>query len=325
LSQRSPMEELYIGVDLGGTKILAGIFDSEHHCLALDKTKTKPEEGYDAVCSRIVETVRSAAELAGIDPEKVSGAGIGAPGSISRDESRVLFAPNLDWRDAPLKADLEAQLGCPVWLGNDCNVAAIGIHRLELEAKPNDMVSIFLGTGIGAGIITNGVFLTGATRAAGEVGHMVLDPDGPLCGCGTRGCFEALASRTAIFKKVKAAVKDGRKTLLMDNGGNSLTKIRSGKLRRAIEDEDKLSIKVLNETCFYTGLAIANLCNLLNPEVVVLGGGLVEQLHATMMPIVREVALERIMPGARHVRIMATSLGDDAGITGAAILAHDHS
>ena len=244
------MDELYIGVDLGGTKILAGIFDSEHHCLASDKTKTKPEEGYVAVCRRIVETVRSAAELAGVDPEKVSGAGIGAPGSISSDESRVLFAPNLDWRDAPLKADLEAQLGCPVWLGNDCNVAAIGIHRLELEAKPNDMVSIFLGTGIGAGIITNGVFLTGATRAAGEVGHMVLDPDGPVCGCGTSGCFEALASRTAIFNKVKAAVKDGRKTLLMDNGGNSLTKIRSGKLRRAIEDGDKLSIKVLNETCF---------------------------------------------------------------------------
>ena len=318
------MEELYIGVDLGGTKILAGIFDSEHHCLASDKTKTKPEEGYIVVCSRIVDTIRSAAELAGIDPSKVKGEGIGAPGSISSDESRVLFAPNLDWRDAPLKADLETELGCPVWLGNDCNVAAIGIHRLELEAKPNDMVSIFLGTGIGAGIITNGVFLTGSTRAAGEGGHMVLEPDGPVCGCGTRGCFEALASRTAIYNKVKAAVKDGRKTLLMDNDGNSLTKIRSGKLRRAIEDGDKLSIKVLNETCFYTGLAIANLCNLLNPEVVALGGGLVEQLHGTMMPIVREVAMERIMPGARHVRIMATSLGDDAGITGAAILAHDH-
>jgi len=177
------MEELYIGVDLGGTKILAGIFDSEHHCLASDKTKTRSEEGYDAVCARIVQAVRSAAESAGIDPSKAWGAGIGAPGLISSDESHVLFAPNLDWRDAPLKADLEAELGCPVWLGNDCNVAATGIHRLELEAKPNDMVSLFLGTGIGAGIITNGVFLTGATRAAGEVGHMVLDPDGPVCGC----------------------------------------------------------------------------------------------------------------------------------------------
>ena len=319
------MEELYIGVDLGGTKILAGIFDSEHRCLASEKNKTNQEEGYDAVCGQIVETIRSAAELAGIDPAKVNGAGIGAPGSISSDESRVLFAPNLGWRDAPLKADLEAGLGCPVWLGNDCNVAATGIHRLELEAKPNDMVSLFLGTGIGAGIITNGVFLTGATRAAGEVGHMVLDPDGPVCGCGTRGCFEALASRTAIFNKVKSAVNDGAKTLLMDAGDDSVTRIRSGKLRRAIEAGDELAAAVLGETCLYTGVAIANLCNLLNPEVVALGGGLIEQLQADMLPKIRDTALERIMPGARQVRIMATALGDDAGITGAAILAHDHT
>ena len=319
------MEELYIGVDLGGTKILAGIFDSDHHCLASEKTKTNQEDGYDAVCGQIVETIHAAAELAGIDPAKVNGAGIGAPGSISSDELRVLFAPNLGWRDAPLKADLEAELGCPVWLGNDCNVAATGIHRLELEAKPNDMVSIFLGTGIGAGIITNGVFLTGATRAAGEVGHMVLDPDGPVCGCGTRGCFEALASRTAIFNKVKSAVNDGAKTLLMDAGDDSVTRIRSGKLRRAIEAGDELAAAVLGETCLYTGVAIANLCNLLNPEVVALGGGLIEQLQADMLPKIRDAALERIMPGARQVRIMATALGDAAGITGAAILAHDHT
>ena len=320
------MEDHYIGVDLGGTKILAGVFDSEHRCLASDKTKTRSEEGYDAVCARIVRAVRSAAESAGIDPSKARGAGIGAPGSISSDESHVLFAPNLDWRDAPLKADLEAQLGCLVWLGNDCNVAATGIHRLELEAKPNDMVSLFLGTGIGAGIITNGVFLTGATRAAGEVGHMVLDPAGPVCGCGTHGCFEALASRTAIFNKVKAAVNDGGElTQLMDADDDSVTRIRSGKLRRAIEAGDKLAVQVLDETCFYTGLAIANLCNLLNPEVVALGGGLIEQLHPVMLPKIRDAALERIMPGARQVRIMATALGDDAGITGAAILAHDHA
>ena len=278
------MEEYYIGVDLGGTKILAGVFGNDYHCLATEKTKTKPEGGYEVVCGRIVKTVRAAAELAGIDPAKASGMGIGAPGSISSDESHVLFAPNLDWRDVALKADLEAQLGCPVWLGNDCNVAATGIHRLELEAKPNDMVSIFLGTGIGAGIITNGVFLTGATRAAGEVGHMVLDPDGPVCGCGTSGCFEALASRTAIFNRVKSAVNDGGElTQLMEADDPSVTRIRSGKLRRAVEAGDKLATAVLDETCFYTGIAIANLCNLLNPEVVALGGGLIEQLHGTLI------------------------------------------
>ena len=319
------MEEHYIGVDLGGTKILAGVFDAEHQCLATDKTKTKPEEGYDAVCSRIVRAIRAAAESAGIDPAKANGAGIGAPGSISSDESQVLFAPNLDWRDAPLKADLEAELGCPVWLGNDCSVAAMGIHRSEFESKPRDMVSIFLGTGIGAGIITNGAFLSGATQAAGEVGHMVLDPDGPVCGCGTKGCYEALASRTAIFNKVKAAVEAGEKTLLFDpESGKPFNKVRSGKLRRAVEAGDELATRVLDETSLYTGIAIANLCNLLNPEIVALGGGMIEQLHETMLPKIAEAAVDRMMPGARQVSIVATKLGDHAGITGAAILACDH-
>ena len=117
----------------------------------------------------------------------------------------------------------------------------------------------------------------------------------------------------------------GELTQLMVADEESVTRIRSGKLRRAIEAGDKLAIQVLDETCFYTGLAIANLCNLLNPEVVALGGGLIEQLHPVMLPKIRDAALERIMPGARQVRIMATALGDDAGITGAAILAHDHT
>ena len=161
-------EEHYIGVDLGGTKILAGVFDSGHNCLFTDKNKTKAELGYEEVIARIVETIRGAAHLTGIDVANCKGLGIGAPGTISADGSTVLFAPNLDWRDVPLKADLEAELGCPVWLGNDCSVAAMGIHRSEFESKPRDMVSIFLGTGIGAGIITNGAFLSGATQAAGR-------------------------------------------------------------------------------------------------------------------------------------------------------------
>ncbi|HJN82078.1 MAG TPA: ROK family protein, partial [Verrucomicrobiota bacterium] len=141
-----------------------------------------------------------------------------------------------------------------------------------------------------------------------------------------RGCFEALASRTAIFNKVKSAVNDGGElTQLMVADDESVTRIRSGKLRRAVEAADKLAVHVLDETCFYTGLAIANLCNLLNPEVVALGGGLIEQLHPVMVPKIRDAALERTMPGSRQVRIMATALGDDAGITGAAILAHDHN
>ena len=317
-------DEYFIGVDLGGTKILAGVFDSNHNCLFTDKNKTKAELGYLGVKERIIETIKGAVHLAGIGMASVKGVGIGAPGTISADGCRVIFAPNLDWHEVPLKKDLEAELGCPVWLGNDCSIATLGIHRHELNSKSDNMVCIFLGTGIGAGIISNGVLLQGETQAAGEVGHMVLDPDGPVCGCGVSGCYEALASRTAIYNKIKKAVENGKETALVDDDKN-FTKIRSGKLRRAVEAGDKLAIKVLDETCFYSGVAIANLCNLLNPEVVALGGGMIEQLEETMLPKIKEAALNRIMPGARKVRIIATKLGDNAGITGAAVLARDHA
>ncbi|MEC7882779.1 MAG: ROK family protein, partial [Verrucomicrobiota bacterium] len=251
-------DEYFIGVDLGGTKILAGVFDSNHNCLFTDKNKTKAELGYLGVKERIIETIKGAVHLAGIGMASVKGVGIGAPGTISADGCRVIFAPNLDWHEVPLKKDLEAELGCPVWLGNDCSIATLGIHRHELNSKSDNMVCIFLGTGIGAGIISNGVLLQGETQAAGEVGHMVLDPDGPVCGCGVSGCYEALASRTAIYNKIKKAVENGKETALVDDDKN-FTKIRSGKLRRAVEAGDKLAIKVLDETCFYSGVAIANL------------------------------------------------------------------
>ena len=317
-------DEYFIGVDLGGTKILAGVFDGNHNCLFTDKNKTKAELGYLGVKERIIETIKGPVHLAGIGMASVKGVGIGAPGTISADGCRVIFAPNLDWHEVPLKKDLEAELGCPVWLGNDCSIATLGIHRHELNSKSDNMVCIFLGTGIGAGIISNGVLLQGETQAAGEVGHMVLDPDGPVCGCGVSGCYEALASRTAIYNKIKKAVENGKETALVDDDKN-FTKIRSGKLRRAVEAGDKLAIKVLDETCFYSGVAIANLCNLLNPEVIALGGGMIEQLEETMLPKIKEAALNRIMPGARKVRIIATKLGDNAGITGAAVLARDHA
>ena len=315
----------FIGVDLGGTKILAGVFDSNLKCLVSDKNKTKPVLGYSGVKERIVETIKGSLHLAGIKISSVKGVGIGAPGTISKDGEKVLFAPNLDWRDVPLKADIEAELGCPVWLGNDCSVATVGIHRCELDSKPNNMICIFLGTGIGSGIISNGVIVEGETQAAGEVGHMVLDINGPLCGCGSYGCYEALASRTAIYNKVKNAVKNGKQTVLVEDDSKTLTKIRSGKLRRAVEAGDELAIKVIDETCFYSGVAIANLCNLLNPEVIVMGGGMVEQMGEYMLPKIKGAAFDRIMPGAREVRIIATKLGDDAGITGAAALAYDNA
>jgi glucokinase len=249
--------------------------------------------------------------------------GVGAPGAVDPENGRVIFAPNLpEWKDIPLKKALEKQVEVPVFLGNDCNICALGVYEAELKRKPKDMVGIFIGTGIGAGLILNGEIYSGFNRTAGEVGHMVLEINGPKCGCGNNGCFEALASRGALFRKIHAAVKDGQKTLLTDMLGPDLEDLRSGDLRKAIRRGDKFVDKVVEEAAEYIGIAVANIINLLNPEVVVLGGGVIEALEDEMMAIIVETAMDYAMDGTtKGIEIVASKLGDNAGITGGAVLA----
>ena len=315
-----------VGVDLGGTKILAGVFNSQMECLGRTKMSTKPERGSDGVIERVARCVREAVDECDLHMEQIKAVGIGAPAAVDPDSGRVIFAPNLKWEDVPLRKELEKQLDLPVFIENDCNVCALGVYETELSPKPRHMIGIFLGTGIGAGIITEGKLFSGFNHTAGEVGHMVLDINGPKCGCGNKGCFEALASRTAIFRTIQNAIKDGQKTVLTEMLGPELTDLRSGDLRKAIRRGDKFVEKVIEEAAEYTGIAVANLINVLNPEIIVLGGGVIDALKDEMMAVIVETAKDYALPGtAKGIEIIATKLGDDAGITGAAVLARKES
>jgi glucokinase len=254
--------------------------------------------------------------------EQIKGVGVGAPGAVDPENGRVIFAPNLEWKDVALKKTLEKQLGAAVFLENDCNICTLGVYETELKRKPQSVVGIFLGTGIGGGLILNGEIYSGFNRTAGEIGHMVLEVSGPKCGCGNNGCFEALASRSALFRKIQNAVKDGQKTVLTDMLGPDLEDLRSGDLRKAIRRGDKFVDHIVEEAAEYTGIAVANMINLINPEVVVLGGGIIEALEDEMMSIIVETATEYALSGtAKGIEIVASKLGDDAGITGGAVLA----
>ncbi|HEY5910275.1 MAG TPA: ROK family protein, partial [Verrucomicrobiae bacterium] len=243
--------------------------------------------------------------------------------AVDFEAGTVIFAPNLEgWKDVPLKKDLEKQIEVPVFVENDCNISALGVYVAELKSKPRSMVGIFVGTGIGGGIILDGKLFSGFGHTAGEIGHMVLDINGPKCGCGNKGCFEALASRTAVFQQIKAGVKAGEKTMLTEILGDDLEDLRSGDLRKAIRRGDKYVDKVIDSAAEYIGIATANLVNLLNPEVVVLGGGVIEALADEMMSVIVETAKDYAMPGSmKGVEIIASKLGDSAGITGGAVLA----
>ena len=284
---------------------------------------TKATRGVDAVVSRIERCVRDAVDEADLSMKQVIGVGIGAPGAVDFDSGTVIFAPNMEgWKDVPLKKSLEKQLNVPVFVENDGNIGVLGVHVTELKAKPKNVVGVFVGTGIGGGLIVNGELYSGFNHTAGEIGHMVIDINGPKCGCGNRGCFEALASRTAIFQKIKAGVKDGEKTLLTEMLGDSLEDMRSGDLRKAIRRGDKYVSKVIESVAECIGIGVSNLVNILGPDVVVLGGGVMEALSDEMSGIITKTAKEHAMPGTmKGVDIVVSKLGDNAGITGGAVLA----
>src|ERR1035437_2294288 len=308
MAETSNKGEYLVGVDLGGTKILAGVFKNSIECIGTSKLSTKPQRGVDAVIERIARCVQDAVDEADLSLKQVAGIGIGAPGAVDFADGRVIFAPNMEgWKDVPLRKNLEK---------------ALGVHVAELKNKPKSLIGIFVGTGIGGGLIINGELYGGFNHTAGEIGHMVLDVNGPQCGCGNKGCFQALASRTAIFQQIKAGVKDGEKTLLTEMLGDDLADLRSGDLRKAIRRGDKFVDKVIEGAAEYIGIGIANLVNILGPEVVVVGGGVIEALADEMMSVIVETAQDYAMPGTmKGVEIHASKLGDSAGITGGAVLA----
>jgi len=314
--------EFVIGVDVGGTKIYAGLFNPSMECVGTARVSTKAQRGPEPVIERIARCVRDAIDECDLTIGQVKAVGVGAPGAVDPEAGRVIFAPNLDWKDVPLKKALEKQLDLPVFVENDCNICALGVHEIELKGKPQHMIGIFIGTGIGGGFILNGEMYAGFNKTAGEVGHMVLLAGGPKCSCGNNGCFEALASRTAIFQQIKTAVGSGQKTVLTDMLGPKLDDLRSGDLRKAIRKGDKFVSGIVEQAAEYSGMAVANLINLLSPQIVVLGGGVIEALEEEMIQIITETATKRALAGtAKGVEIVASKLGDEAGIVGGAVLA----
>ena len=308
-------------IDLGGTKILAAIFAPDGSVVSRAKTSTDAERGASVVVDRMAEAVRDAAREAGVEPASLAGVGVGAPGPIGEDGGVVQVAPNLGWIEFPLRDELAGRLGRPVFLGNDVSVAVLAEHRVGAGRGTRHMVGIWPGTGVGGGIIADGRLYGGARQMAGEIGHITVKAGGPKCGCGGRGHLEALCSRTAIVKEIAKQAKRGAKTELSKIAGKDLMRATSGDLRKAYEREDKLVVKVLDRAARYLALGIASAANLLNPELVVLGGGVVEALGEPFVERVRALTRKQPLEAVtRDLRIEASQLGDDAGITGAALL-----
>lgn len=314
-----------VGVDLGGTKVLAGVVAPDGKILSTVKRATKPEGGPEAVVARIVKSVQEAIKEAKLETRDILALGSGAPGPLDPDNGVVLHTPNMPgWDNVPLAKMLGDAVGVPAFIANDVDLGTLGEFALGAGQGCRHVVGIFVGTGIGGGLILDGELWQGWRRAAAEIGHMIVLADGPYCGCGNRGCLEALASRTAIERDIWAGIKAGRESLIPELLKNDdKARLTSGALAEALKRGDTLVADVLGRAQFYLGLGIASVVNFVDPELVILGGGVIEAFGDEFLEPIRRVAYQNFINkrGARSVRIVAAGLGDNAALLGAAVYA----
>ncbi len=310
--------EAIVGVDIGGTKMMAVVYDRNFNKLGVSRKRSRDKKGGDSE-ARVFTVVNEALQEAG-NPV-ISGIGVGSPGPLDPHTGVIIDTPNLGWKDYPLADVLARTYKVPVTVDNDVNVGTYGEWCSTDLVHCRHVVGIFPGTGIGGGIILNGKILHGFSGAAGEIGHMTVAPDGPYCGCGKRGCLEAVASRIAIAKEVAALAAREDAPFILERCGTDLSEIRSGVLARAIELGEKKVESVVRQAAYFIGMATGNLINILSPEAVVLGGGLVEAMETLFLEEVNRGVKDHAMPFLRkNVQIRPARLGDDAVVLGAARL-----
>jgi glucokinase len=307
----------WIGFDLGGTKMLATVFNSVFKSVGRDRTKTKGYEGAEAGISRIIKTIRKAMESAEISEEQLGGIGIGIPGPLDLDRGVILNTPNLGWKDVKIKDLLEDEFHCPTIIANDVDAGVYGEYRFGAGRDARTVVGVFPGTGIGGSCVYEGNILRGKTGSCMEIGHVQVAPEGPLCGCGRRGCLEAVASRLVIASLAAAAAYRGQAPHLLEQSGTDLSDVRSGALAASVAAGDTVVESIVREAARHIGRAVAGVVHLLSPDVVVLGGGLVEAMTELFVGEVRDAAKQRVLPSfADTFEVVAATLGDDAGVMG---------
>jgi glucokinase len=308
----------WVGIDLGGTKIYAVVFDGAG-VLVEAKAKTPTQGGPLAVVDAMAAVVRQLGPVADL-----AGVGVGAPGVIDHEAGTVRQAPNLHgWMEPFGVAEaLSAALGgVPVAVDNDVNVGTLAEHRLGAGKGADDVLGVFAGTGIGAGVVLDGVLRRGPTGAAGEIGHMIVRRGGRVCGCGGRGHLEAYAGRAAMERRARDLDRKGRDTLLVELApGKRMT---SGVFVKALAAGDAVAVELIDDAVGALGVAIASAVSLLDVALVVVGGGLADRLGPSFVARVEDACRADVFPRNPELRIVPAALGDRGGSIGAALMAAD--
>lgn len=313
------MSEVIIGIDLGGTFVKTAVVSRDKKVLCKDSRPTNAEKGPQAVMDVMVEGVEALLAQSGLNRSEVLAVGIGAPGPLNWQKGFVYSLPNLPgWSNIPLAELMGARLGVPVFVENDANVACYGEYWLGAGQGTQCMCTLTLGTGVGGGIVTFGQLLRGIDGTAAEIGHLKVMRGGRTCGCGATGCLEAYGSVTGMVRTAVEGIEAGRDTILKDMCQGNLAAITGKMISDGIAQGDAFCQWVMNETAIWLGIGISSLINLLNPERIVLCGGMIAAGDVLFNPI-RETAKSLCfeVPGNR-AQIVPAGLGSDSGVIGSA-------
>ena len=313
----------YIGVDIGGTSIKAGLVTEKGHLIYKESTLTQKDAGYKVLAKDISDLVFSVLLKNNLSQEEIEAIGIGYPGSVDNEKGTIIYSNNISVdKGSPIREELEKYIKKPVYLGNDADCAALGEYFAIGDDKIKNLVAVTFGTGVGCGIIIDKKIYTGSNGSAGEVGHTVIVMDGKDCTCGRKGCWEAYASVTALIRDAKIAASENPSSALChrikENGGKANGKM----VFDCAQSGDETAKKLLDRYIRYIGEGIVNLINIFQPEYVVIGGGISSQKDALVNPVKKYVSTRIYGAGRLSCPdIVAAKMGNDAGIIGAALLA----
>lgn len=309
---------LAIGVDLGGTKIEVGLVDASGIVKKHILMKTNVDAGPEDILGDVASAIKSL--LSGLPQDEVIGVGVGIAGQIEKSSGKVLFAPNLFWKDVPLLATLSQLLKLPVAVTNDVRAATWGEWLYGAGCGCEDFVCLFVGTGIGSGIVSGGRMLEGGNNAAGEVGHITIDLGGPVCNCGNRGCFESIAGGRGIARRAKELIEQdsvaGKK--LLQVVGKEITTITAKDVFEGNAKGEPLSMKIVGEVKDALIAGVASIVNAFNPSRLILGGSVIQYNPMLIEAIKKGVSSRALKAATDHLEIVEAKLKSQAGVIGAA-------
>ena len=304
-------------LDIGGTKILGAVFDKDDNIVYRLKKKTKElGDSTENVEQVIISVVDEIIQSCGVDKEKIQAIGVGAPGVIDSANGIVLTSPNLPWENYDIKSPIEKRFGIPFFIGNDVNLGVLGEYKYGAARGYKNVVGFFVGTGMGGGLVLNGELFTGNLFKAGEYGHMVLNPEGPLCNCGQRGCLEAFSSKQGMSAYIRQQAARGRYSMMASHVQGGVFK--SKHLKKALAADDALAAEAVDRACHYLAIATGNMINTISPDVVVYGGGVIEAVGDLFLEKILAEVDRYCMPAIRPtVELKTAALGDDSNLYGA--------